>query len=187
MKSCEELIIGTPLKTQASYRGLYPGISTKEVVEQVLANSVFAESTQNNEDKGTNEQTPSPYVEIAYDTSGVIVEILTDYGLEENTNLTLLELINLYGCPDLMFAINMNEDTMSETHPFNDIKFVYVNLGLEAFIERFYAPAPLENDVYLIRYFIPTTVTQYLQTNESLNEPFYAKRIIWNELLELLP
>ena len=161
-----------PLKLteQLPYQKIWPGKTTESEVESILGapdkKSVFRDE-----------------INLVYGSNlgilvrnGVVESILISP--EDESRLTLEEVILKNGCPDLVLAVNTTEDQVG----YNSIRFIYITLGLEVSFAHY--PANLNDRVDTIRYFPSMTVQEYFEKNGWAGLRWSAQPIEWNDAVK---
>jgi hypothetical protein len=155
--------------SQVGYKGIYPGQTRDNEVRQLVG-----------EPLKINNQ-----VDISWEYDGFVV--LFDKNLVtwivvyngEILNDTLQNSIHKYGCPDAIYALDINE------HPSGDysrLLFIYHNVGVYFIIDKI--PAELSDKIEEISYFVPGTLEEYLKRFEMLLIPDATKPLTWDEAVK---
>lgn len=158
------------LTEQIPYQNIWPGKTKESEVESILGvpdeTSVFRDETS-----------------LLYGTdvgvlvkNGVVTSILVSP--EDESRLSLEEVILKYGCPDLILAVNTTEDQVGYT----SIRLIYSTVGLAISFAHY--PANLSDRVDTIRYFPSMTVQEYFEKNGWAQMPFSAQPLEWNDAVK---
>ena len=169
LNECKTL---NPLKLteQILHRNIWPGKTKESEVESILGipdkRSVFRDEI--NLVYGSN---VGLFVQ-----DGIVTSILVS--LENESWLTLEEVILKYGCPNLILAVNTTVDQVG----YNDIRLIYSMLGLAVSFPGY--PANLSTRADAIWYFPMMTVQEYFEKNGWARMPWSAQPIEWEEAVK---
>ncbi len=170
LKGCHEL---NPLiyKEQASVDGIFPGKTTLREVKQLIG-----------------EPKKRHYDESIYDYYTIYFEKGIVSTISEGGSPPLREVIEIYGCPEAIFAFHLTEDNPAADIPglLGMVRFVYPSIGLE--FEIYNYPARLSDGISGPFYFVPKSLHDYIYDN-SLSEdlpriPVTVKLVTWDEAVE---
>lgn len=169
LRECKDL---NPVDSeeQISYRNIWPGKTKASELELILGSP---------DEKYTFSGTTDwVYDDISLSIEGdIVTEVLIS--VDTGTDLTLMEIILEYGCPNIIFAVNTTEDQFGYT----DTRFVYHNIGAEFSFRRY--PASLNDTPSHVKYFRPMNLEEYLETNEwTALDTYLGKPIEWNDAIE---
>lgn len=155
---------------QISYQNIWPGKTRESDLELILGSP---------DEKYTFSGTTDwVYDNVSFSIEGdMVTEVLIS--VETETDLTLMEIILEYGCPNIIFAVNTTEDQAGYT----DTRFVYHNIGAEFSFRNY--PTSLNNTPSHIKYFQPMNLEEYLETNEwTALDTYLGKPIEWNDAVK---
>lgn len=108
---------------------------------------------------------------------GVVTEVLVQ--VDQQSGLTLEQLVLKYGCPDIVFAINTTEDQVGYT----GTRFIYYGIGIEFYFMNY--PVKLADVPDNIAYFQPMGLQEYLKKNGWTVMGIQSGRPIeWTEALK---
>jgi hypothetical protein len=158
------------LTEQIPYQNIWPGKTKESEVESILGipdkRSVLRDEI--NWVYGSNVGL------IVQD--GIVTSILVS--LEDESWLTLEEVILKYGCPNLIMAVNTTVDQVG----YNDIRLIYSRLGLAVSFPGY--PANLSTRADAIWYFPMMTVQEYFEKNGWARMPWSAQPIEWEDAVK---
>lgn len=169
LEPCKKL---NPIKSteQIPYRNILPGKTKGSEIESILGTpdkrSVFGDEI--NLVYGSN---VGVFVQ-----DGIVTSILVS--LEDESGLTLEEVIIQYGCPDLILAVNTTVDQVG----YNDIRLIYNTLGLAVSFPGY--PATLSEHADAIWYFPTMTVQEYFEKNGWAQMRSSAQPVEWNDAVK---
>jgi hypothetical protein len=156
-------------QSQVSYRSVYPGKTTGDDLRQLLGEPIRI----------------NHLTDVSWEYDGAIVifdqEVVSSIVVYDDTvlNDSLEEAISNYGCPDAIYALDINEHPYGE---FSRLLFVYHNIGLYFTIDKF--PADLNDRVDQISFFAPGTLDAFLRKYDSLLVPNASKPLTWDEAVQ---
>jgi len=155
------------VKNQIDFKGIYPGVSTKEDLTRILG-------------KPTKiiQVIPSE-IEWLYDTDAFFLEKDLVVAIYTDGQVTLKDYLDLYGCPEIIFATDLNQ------HPagnYKNLLFVYPQAGFTiAFNE---ITIQLTDIPIQVAYYTSGTLNDFLSQNEFLLYAIIAKPIFWHEVFK---
>lgn len=166
MNGCGELG-SLAVGNQQGYLNIFPGKSNKLEVEGILGKPERISSFSDYEEWRYDE------VNVRF-TSGELSSIFV-HSLGKRA--TLSELVNLHGCPDIIFAMDVSE------HPEGNyfvLSFVYHNIGVSFFYNSLFVT--LDSKYVESIYFKPSSLEEFIIEREgSYSYPNRAKPITWEE------
>ncbi len=166
-----KFINSSKLKVQISFQNIWPGTTKESEIEALMG----APDTTYIIKGVTN---------LVYGDIGLLVEDhIVTYVLapiDENSGLTLRQVVLTYGCPDIIFAINTTEDQTG----YAGTLFIYHNIGIEFSFLNY--PATLSELPDNASYFQPMSFQEYLQESSwnVIGIPF-GKPVEWNEAVNM--
>jgi len=172
LKGCHELN-PTPYKEQASYKGIFPGKTTSIEVKQLIGEPI----------KIYEKDAWWVYDDYAVVFDGEIVS-----EMRVPVVPSLYEMIKKYGCPEAIFAFHLTEDNPAADEPgtLGMVRFVYPAIGLE--FEIYNYPAQLSDENYVVYYYVPKSLHDYIYDKtfrkELLETPGIIKLVTWDEAVE---
>ena len=171
LKGCHEL---NPLiyKEQVSVDGIFPGKTTSREVKQLL---------------GEPKRTFQDRI-YYYDGYTISFEKGVVSAIGEGASPPLREVIEIYGCPEAIFAFHLTEDNPAADIPglLGMVRFVYPSIGLE--FEIYNYPARLSDGISGPFYFVPKSLHEYIYDNNLSEDlpriPVTVKLVTWDEAVE---
>ncbi len=94
---------------------------------------------------------------------------------DEVLNDSLEDAIGRYGCPNAIYALDVNEHPYGE---FSRLLFVYQTAGLYFTIDKI--PAEVNDKIGEISFFVPGTLEDFLNRFDSLLVPNASKPLTWD-------
>jgi hypothetical protein len=161
---------------QIGYRNIYPGQTTAETLEDLFGSPIRVI----NYDPGKQEWLYEYELEEGIGTFPIRVEdgVVVSISLQEKIPLgTILE---QYGCPDVVFAVDMSEHNSGQ---YSGTSLIYLELGVMFIVEQF----PLQIfDVESSRthYFKPGSLDDFLLYHPSFQYENVAKQIYFGDALK---
>jgi hypothetical protein len=151
------------MNEQAGYQGIYPFITTQEEVSNILGTPLRI----------------NEFNEISWEYGKLDVvfdkKIVSELYVVGDDVTTLKDLIVQYGCPDVIYALDINE------HPFGEysrLLFLYPSIGFDFTIDHI--PAKMNDIVYDMRYFKPGALDDYKNMFFTLSVPNASKPMTWD-------
>jgi hypothetical protein len=152
--------------SQANYRGIYPGRTTASEVRQRVGEPLKA----------------NDFSELSWEydrftilfKEEVVTQIFADDDGERLTS-NLRDVINTYGCPEVIYGVDINEDPGGE---YSRTLFVYLNLGVQFMFDKL--PVKLTDTVDRVDYFEPSTLSNYHNIFTYLSIPNKSRPLKWN-------
>jgi len=158
------------ISDQASYKGIFPGISSEQDVE----NSLGVPVSKNNAFIQSWEYKGDPVVVFEDEQ----VESIWVYK-DTNIILPLRQFVSNYGCPDLIIAYDTNQHPVSE---YAMSSLIYLTLGLE--INFYTFPVKLEQKPDFVIFLQQESMMEYLiRMRDTLEMPNKAKPVTWDEVI----
>lgn len=158
------------LTEQIPYQNIWPGKTKESELESILGapvkRSVFRDEI--NLVYGSN---VGLFVQ-----DGIVTYILVS--LEDESQLTVEEVILKYGCPDLVLAVNTTEDQVG----YYSIRLLYNTIGMEVSFANY--PAALGSSADNISYFPPVTVQEYFENNGWAAMSWSAQPVEWRDAVK---
>lgn len=160
----------TKLTEQIPYENIWPGETKESELESLL---------------GTPDETFTikGVTNWVYGDMGLFIEkgIVTDVlaPVDNESRLTLEQLILTYGCPDIVFAVNTTEDQIGYT----GTRLTYHNIGVV--IQFSNLPVSLTDIPVYIQYFQPMGLQEYLEKSGGTTMGLqFGKPIEWSEAVK---
>lgn len=153
-------------QSQVSYRGVFPGQTRESDVRQLLGEPLKINNL----------------TDVSWEYDGFIVifdgELATSIIVynDEVLNESLEDAIGRYGCPNAIYALDVNE------HPFGQysrLLFVYHDIGLYFTIDKI--PVEVRDKIGEISYFVPGALEDFLKNFDSMLIPNASKPLTWDD------
>lgn len=155
--------------TQANYRGIYAGLTRDSDVLALVGEPL---KINNLVDRSWEFEKFS----VIFDKTVVTQVLADDDGKIQNGNLA--DMIGEYGCPEIIYAVDINE------HPFGEysrLLFTYPKIGFDFTIDNI--PAKLSDRISATSYYVPTTFEAYTE-RFALMIPNASKPLIWADAVK---
>ena len=166
MAGCEKINLNST-KMQAGYKDIYPGYTTKDEVEDLLGKPI-----RTNEINSTTWE----YDNLAVTFDGLIVNELFVAG---DSVTGLKDMILKYGCPDAIYALDINEEHRGE---YSRLLFIYPGIGFDFTVDII--PADLNGRINDMSYFKPGTLAYYSDLIHTLDITDTSKLMTWDEAVQ---
>jgi hypothetical protein len=153
---------------QAGYKGIYPGRTTQDEVRNVFGKPLRIPQIA----EGTLWE--YEYLAVSFEKSKV-----SELYVFESNGATLRDFILQYGCPDEIYALDVNEHPYGE---YSRLMFLYHRIGFDFTIDNI--PAKLDDTAYQTTYFKPGTRDDFMNIFLSLTVPNAAKPIDWDDAVD---
>lgn len=152
-----------PVNEQVSYKGIYPGRTTKSDVEDTMGKPLR-----------TPDLTSWEYGDVTVFFDELIVDKLFVTG---NNVTTLRDMVVQYGCPGAIYALDINEEKHGN---YARLLFVYPSIGFHFTLDSI--PADLNEKITTMSYFIPSTLEHYIDSMCcTLTDSNTSKPMSWDE------
>lgn len=159
MAGCLEINPNRP-QEQIGFRGVYPGKTSMVETEKLLGTPLEIREGYGSVDVRYEYDNFG----VGFDKTGIVLSIFFDI-----LGDTLQNLVMRYGCPQVIWtAFSEGEWTV----------LAYPTIGFQIEINEF--PVSLDSGIYLLTYYVPTTITDHFESR--WNSPFDDIRIVpWSD------
>lgn len=156
-------ITSKKVDAQVGYRSIYPGRTPKEEVEGILGKPLRVNETS-----------------WEYDDAAIILDdsLVRQVFASPDKNTILKDMIQEYGCPDIIYALDIHEEHQGI---YSRLLFIYAGIGLDFTVDKY--PAELHESVTNTSYFVPGTLEYYSQEIYPLDVPNTSKLVSWSEAI----
>ncbi len=165
MDECKQIYPNSSTE-QVGYKEVYPGRTDKSMAEDLLGKPLkvyeINETTWEYAD-----------LDVVLDDSLVKAIFVAGDGVT-----TLEDMISQFGCPDVVYALDVNEEPQAE---YSQVTFLYYRIGLIFTIDHI--PAKLNDTITKLTYFEPGTLEDFTDQFRAFAVPDKAKPIPWAEAL----
>ncbi len=161
MKECK-LKYPAAYTQQAGFQEMYPGITTKdELIDQLGQPDDYTESNTRDEYLYFDSRAGSVDHFIMKDN------LVTGIRVQSDTEilLPLRDILETYGCPDLIFAIAPGDDVEDTPLVFSETFLVYLEAGIRINLDSY--PIKYSSNPFQIYFVVPDSVSDYLDWLEQ--------------------